>query len=90
MKKYYVTMTDTFLGGWGEAEGKINKLIFVCDSYEEAKVVKDNAKHRSDMEHVNITDKKPSYKESKYLAQVKTKETSRAWYKPGYFAEQVA
>ena len=25
MKKYYVTMNDTFMSGWGYAEGKINK-----------------------------------------------------------------
>ena len=42
------------------------------------------------MKYVNIKDKKPSYKEPKYLAQVKTKETTRAWYKPGYFAKQAA
>jgi len=27
---YYVTMTDSFMGGWGTAEGKINKLVFEC------------------------------------------------------------
>ncbi|MDX5808280.1 hypothetical protein [Bacillus cereus group sp. BfR-BA-02730] len=93
MEKYYVTMTDTYLGGWGDSEGKINKVIFECDSYEEAEVVADNAKNRDEMKYVNIVSNKPSYKESKYFVQVKTKETPgvlRSWYKPGFFAEQVA
>ena len=46
MKKYYVTMNDTFMSGWGYAEGKINKLIFECDSYKEAEIVAENARYR--------------------------------------------
>ena len=30
---YYVTMTDRFMTGWGEAKDKINKLVFVCHRY---------------------------------------------------------
>ncbi|MFJ8531096.1 hypothetical protein [Bacillus sp. NPDC094106] len=90
MAKFYVTMTDTFLGGWGESEGKINKLIFECDSYAEAEIVAENAKNRSDMKYVNIVSKKPYFKEAKYFVQVKTKETSGTWYKKDYFADQVA
>ena len=26
--KYYVTMTDSFMSGWGYAKNKINKLVF--------------------------------------------------------------
>lgn len=61
-KKYYVTMTDTFLSGWGRAEGKTNKLVIGCDSYEEAEKIKRNAELRSEMKYVNITTTKPHYK----------------------------
>lgn len=47
MKEYYVTMDDTFMSGWGEAEGKTNKLIFKCKDKEEANVVAENAKRRA-------------------------------------------
>ena len=42
--KYYVTMTDKFMSGWGYAENKINKLIFICDNYKDAKIVFNNSK----------------------------------------------
>ena len=30
-RKYYVTMTDKFMSGWGEAAGKVNKLVIECE-----------------------------------------------------------
>jgi hypothetical protein len=82
---YYVTMTDTFLSGWGKAEGKINKLIFECATYEEAEIVAENAKQRSEMKYIKITSKKPYYNPKNYLVQVKTKEEYPNWYKKGFF-----
>jgi hypothetical protein len=66
MKKYYVTMTDKFLSGWGRAEGKINKMIVVCDTYEQAETIERNASQRPEMKYINITDKKPYYNTSRY------------------------
>ena len=82
--KVYVTMTDKFLSGWGRAEGKINKLIFVCDSAEEAQIVFHNAESRGDMKHINMTVTKPYYSPSKYYAQFRTQEDASNWYKPNY------
>ena len=82
--KVYVTMTDKFMSGWGLSQGKINKLIFVCDSAEEAQIVFHNAESRGDMKHINMTVTKPYYSPSKYYAQTKTKEDSSNWYKPNY------
>lgn len=87
-KKYYVTMTDKFLSGWGKAENKINKLIFICDSYEDAQIVSNNAKNRSDMKYINITTKKPYYNSNRYYAQEKTKDEYNSWYKKGYFKDR--
>jgi hypothetical protein len=59
--KLWVTMTDKFLSGWGNAKGKTNKLIIECDSWEQANVISYNAKRRSEMRHVNICIRKPRY-----------------------------
>ena len=71
---YYVTMTDTFMSGWGHSRDKINKLIFVCKSFQEAQVVMENAQNRTDQKNINYKDTKPYYSPKKYLVQIKTKE----------------
>lgn len=83
-KKWYVTMTDKFMSGWGKAQGTLNKLIFICDSYDEAVIVSDNAKNRSDQKNVNICSTKPRFP-SHYYVQFKDKEEYPSWYKEGYF-----
>ena len=82
---FYVTMTDKILSGWGIAEGKINKLIFECETLEEARIVAENAKNRGDQKYININSKKPYYNNNKYYTQTKTKEVYPNWYKQGYF-----
>jgi len=81
----YVTMTDKFMSGWGMAKGKTNKLVFECDTMEEARIVADNAENRSDQKYINITQNKPYYSSSKYLVQIKTKEEYPDWYVKDYF-----
>jgi hypothetical protein len=81
-KKYYVTMTDKFMSGWGPARGKINKLIFICNSYEQAAIVAANAEKRSDQKHINITDRRPYYNPTRYYAQIKTIADYPRWYDP--------
>lgn len=82
---YYVTMTDKFTSGWGMAEGKINKLIFECETRQEAHIVADNAERRGDQKYINITVNKPYYTPSRYLAQYKNKEEYSKWYEPNAF-----
>ncbi len=90
---YYVTMTDKFMSGWGQAKGLINKLVFECETYREACTVFRNAKAREDMKHVNMAGNRPSYyrstkgkdyKVGKYYVQNKTKEDYSNWYVNGY------
>lgn len=88
MPKYYVTMTDSFMSGWGLAEEKINKLVFECKNNLEAQIVYDNAKNRTDMKYVNICFYKPYYNKKQYLTQYENKETYPHWYKTNYFANQ--
>ena len=42
-QKFYVTMTDKFMSGWGNAANKTNKLIIECDSYQDAELIQKNA-----------------------------------------------
>lgn len=85
MAKYFVSMTDKFMSGWGEARGKINKLIFECETYEEALIVEENAQNRSDQKNINICSKRPYYPSRSHYTQVKTKEIYPSWYEKGYF-----
>jgi hypothetical protein len=61
MNKYYVTMTDRFMSGWGMAANAINKLIIECDTYEQAEQIERHALDRSEMKYVNIRATKPHY-----------------------------
>lgn len=81
----YVTMTDTFMSGWGEARGLINKLVFECETREQADIVYQNALNRTNTKYVNMTSKKPYYSPSKYYAQTKTINDYPAWYVAGTF-----
>ena len=81
-KKYYVTMTDKFMSGWGRAEGKINKLIIECNSFEEAQIVYDNACRRREMKYVNIVSSKPYYSASKYHVSHGGNGSYQAWFTP--------
>lgn len=82
---YYVSMTDSFLSGWGEAENKTAKYVYVCENAQEAQIVAQNAKDRGDQQQVRMTAKKPAYDERKFLVQFKTKEDNPNWYVPGFF-----
>ena len=83
--KYYVTMTDKFLSGWGQAQDKIAKYVNICDSYEEAEIVAENARNRSDQKYVNISSTKPYYNNNRYLVMYKTKQDMPKWYTKNAF-----
>jgi hypothetical protein len=79
--KWWVSMTDTFMSGWGRAEDKINKLVFECDDIWQADIVMRNANRRDEMKYINLCSRKPRYyPKDKYLVQYKTKETYPNWY----------
>jgi hypothetical protein len=69
---YYVTMTDKFMSGWGKAEGKINKYVIRCTTYQEAETIEINAHRRPEMKHINIVNKLPYYSPERYLLSLKT------------------
>lgn len=84
-QKYYVTMTDKFMSGWGMADHKTNKLVIECDSYEEAVIVHNNALSRSEMKFVNICMNKPYYNTNNYEVSRHDKTDYDNWFKPYYF-----
>jgi hypothetical protein len=86
-KPYYVSMTDKCLSGWGLAKDKLNKLVIGCDSLEEARIVEDNARNRTDMKNINICTKKPYYNSGKYLVSYHDKSDYDSWFEKGYFAK---
>lgn len=87
-KKYYVTMTDSFMSGWGMAEGKTNKLVIECDTFEEAQIVKHNALNRTEMKYINICYNKPRYNQDRYLVSTHDKTDYNSWFIAGYFADR--
>lgn len=81
MNKYYVTMTDKFMSGWGQAQGKINKLVIECDTMEEAVIVESNGLRRHEMKNVNICTKKPYYNSKNVLVSWHDKTDYSNWFK---------
>ena len=79
---FYVTMTDRFLGGWGMARDKINKLILPCETLKEAEIVAQNAADRSEMKYINICETKPYYNPRRYCVSWHDKTDYGTWYKP--------
>lgn len=84
-QKYYVTMTDKFMSGWGMADNKTNKLVIECDSYEEAEIVYNNAINKSEMKYVNLNMTKPYYNQDNYEVSRHDKSDYPHWFKPNYF-----
>ena len=74
----FVWMTDKFMSGWGQAGGKINKLIIRCDTLEQAECIFKNAQMRDEMKNINYGRKLPYFSESKYKLSFKT------WDQLGY------
>ena len=74
----FVWMTDKFMSGWGQARGKINKLIIRCDTLEQAECIFKNAQMRDEMKNVNYGRKLPYFSENKYKLSFKT------WDQLGY------
>ena len=77
---FYVTCIDTFMSGWGKAKGRANRLIFPCDSRQEAEIVYDNALGRTDQQDIIVTQAKPYIEATGYLYQVLTKKDAAPWF----------
>ena len=56
---YYVSMVDSFLSGWGRAEGKISVVVIKCSTLSEAEECKELCDTHPDMKDVEISTVKP-------------------------------
>ena len=82
-QKYYVTMTDKFMSGWGYANNLINKYVIECDTMKEAMIAERNAKKRPEMKYINITSNKPYYTPKRYyVSSVKFNDLGTIWTTP--------
>ena len=64
---YYVTMTDSFMSGWGMAKGKVNKFVVACGNYSQAEEIAEKAHKRDEMKYIRIARNMPYYSPSRYL-----------------------
>ena len=85
IKSHFVSMKDTFMSGWGEAKGKSNILIFHCTSLDQAIIVRDNARNRSDQANIRVHNDKPIFDLNSNFVQIKDINDCPHWYEDGYF-----
>jgi len=83
----YVLCDDSFLGGWGEAEGKTNICIFPVKDAQEGLTVYTNALHRPEMRNVRLVNNKPKSPTPTQLYSLFSQDTAQRWYTPGGFEE---
>ena len=74
-------MTDKFMSGWGKAEGKTNKYIIECDTYEQAERAERNARKRSEMKYVNLCVHNPRYGANVIESRVQFEDLGEIWTK---------
>jgi len=80
--------TDTFMSGWGGAEGGNSFAAWACDSWQDAKTMTEHLERRGDMQRVRIEydDPKRPYRPGRtcahlhiYLADL---ERAKGWKRP--------
>lgn len=77
--KFWVTMTDKFMSGWGMAKDKTNKLVIACDTYEQAEAIERNANRRNEMKYVNICSTKPYYRSNVLVSERHYNDMGEIW-----------
>jgi len=77
---YWVTMTDRFMSGWGDAEGRISKYVVECETFEQAQNARRRAEEREEMQYVNVARKKPYYTPKRYHTQIVKYEDAPAFH----------
>ena len=86
----FVVATDSFMSGWGQAKGR-SIFAVPCRSMQEAFIVEDNMRHRSEMKRVRIVgaDYRPRLYNGDHLSIRAMDDVSR-FYEPGAFARDEA
>lgn len=80
MSAYYVTATDITLTHSRNANGKIYKVIFKCDSLEDAGIVLQKAQKCEHLSFVGIAKRISRYYADNYSIEYRNKKTHSEWY----------
>lgn len=73
----YVTATDKFMSGWGLANNKTNKVVVVCENWQEAREVEEALHRRSEMKYINVRSSKPYYNNNYVISWYKYNKNAR-------------
>lgn len=80
-----VVATDSFMSGWGHAPGK-SYFAVPCASLEQAEIVEENMRHRSEMKRVRIVykDYRPRLRAGDHLSIRNMSDCSRFYERGGF------
>lgn len=85
---FYVRAKDRFMSGWGKSAGKDNWVLLPCESYEEAQVVLENTRARSEMVDARIVCHIPRLVTRRDVTvSLFNREEADRWYTPGGFSK---
>lgn len=86
---HYVTMIDTLMSGWGEAEGRTNIYMVECHTVEQAQQVVRAGKRRGEMRRPTYRgETKPYYNKRRYLVSLTHwDDLGPCWTDPNYRSE---
>lgn len=84
---FLVVATDSFMSGWGKAQGR-SLFAVPCRDEAQAEIVADNMRHRSEMKRVRIVNRtwRPSLTSGDHLS-IRDMSDCDRFYKPGGFRE---
>lgn len=66
---FYVSMTDSFLSGWGGAVGKKAILVICCDTPEKMDIALEFGRKRPEMTNIKTSSVKPFYGSDRYTVE---------------------
>lgn len=58
---FYVSATDKFCSGWGRARDKVSKMVYLCETEDEALLVYNNCKRRTDLKRPSMSKRVPVF-----------------------------
>lgn len=58
---FYVSATDKFCSGWGMARNKVSKMVYLCETEDEALLVYNNCRRRTDLKRISISKTEPRF-----------------------------
>jgi hypothetical protein len=76
---FYVTAVDSFMSGWGEAQGRVNLVCLPCENEAEVKAVLAYVRTRPEMERVKVSHTAPLV-DAETEVSVYSVEAQPVWY----------